>query len=194
MPLLPLSVVQTMTQQQGADTIAAIQIVQTVIGLLSSPDPNSANAKLNSIIASLGTGSTAGTLLKYASDTTSGLGVSTSSAATSPTSSSTAIGFLKLISSYLQTMNKNSSVCTKATAALTTTSGPIITSGVKNIWMIANTNSSPIYIEYGAAATVAGGIPIYSQMALIDDFDFTGAINGIVATGTLSVDYRVFTT
>lgn len=194
MPQFPTSLAVGQTQQQGNDMIAAINTLQVIIGLLSSPDPNSTNAKLNSIIASIGTASTASTMLKFLSDITGGLGISTSSAAANPSSNATAIGFLKLISSYLQTINHKSGTCTKATAALSTTSAPIITSSSKNLWMIENKTANSIFLEYGGVATITGGIPVFSNYLYIDDYDFTGAVNGIVATGTASVDYRVFTT
>ncbi|HBE18845.1 MAG TPA: hypothetical protein DEG17_03370 [Cyanobacteria bacterium UBA11149] len=193
MPQIPLLGAQLITQSQGADLIAAMNAVQAVIGLLSSPDPNSSNAKLSSIIASIGNTATASTILKLLSDVSGGLGISSSTPAASPTATATAIGFLKLISSYLQLINKKSSICTKVTVSIANVSTPIITAGSKNLWMIQNNTLSTIYIEYGAAAAVAGGIPIFPQYAHIDDFDFTGAVNGIVASGTASIDYRVFT-
>ena len=193
MPQIPLVLANAMTQQQGTDLLTLETAVQGAIGVLTSPDPASINAKLSTVVNKIGDKTIADTLLKFRSDLTGGLGVSTSTAAATPSSNATAIGFLKLIASYLQIEMGLSSASTKATVALSTTSTAVIASGAKLKWMIANPNSVPVYIEYGAVAAVAGGYPILPQYALIDDFGFTGLVNAVVASGTPSIDYRVFT-
>ncbi len=193
MTVIPLTLANAMTQQQGSDLLTLETAIQAAIGLLVSPDPASVNARLANVVSRIGDKTTADTLLKFLSDLQGGLGLSTSTAAAGPSSNSTAIGFLKLISSYLQIQTGMASVCTKAAVALSTTSAPVISSGSKLTWMITNPTNSPIYIEYGSAATVAGGHPILAQSAWLDDFHYIGLVSAIAASGTPSIDYRVFT-
>jgi hypothetical protein len=187
----PLEYIPPITSAQGSNMETILGVIRDVIGILTSPDPASVNAKLNSLISSVGTSSTSNTLLKFLSDINGNVGNPSSGAAASPTSTSTVVGFLKLISSYLQQTAPASS-CVKASATVGLTSSIIVASGSKSLWGIWNTSSNPIYIEYGAVATVADGHTILPKNAWIDtEARFTGAVNAIASTSS-SITYRVF--
>lgn len=51
---------------------------------------------------------------------------------------------------------------------------------------IHNAHSATIYVQYGAAATAAGGFPLAAG-ASMEERDYTGAVNAIVAAATADV-------
>ena len=54
MPQIPLVLANAMTQQQGTDLIALETSVQAAIGILTSPDSASINAKLSTVVNKIG--------------------------------------------------------------------------------------------------------------------------------------------
>jgi hypothetical protein len=189
----PLVTSSLMTSQIGNDMLLVQQAIRDATGLVGTTDTATAIGKIGDVVARIGTTTTANTVLKLISDLAGGLGNSGSTAATSPSSSSSAIGFLKLISTYLQTIAGTTSVCTKASIALpANTSTIVIASGAKTVWGVFNHSSVDVWLEYGNAAVANTGFLLEGKTAILDDIKFTGAIHAIGASAT-SLDYRVFT-
>lgn len=193
MTLVSLVTATPMTAQTGNDILLVDQAIRDAIGLVGTTDIDAIQGKVNSVILKIGNTTTAGSILKLLSDLFGGLGASNSSAAASPSSNSTAIGFLKLISSYLRSIAGVSTNCTKATVALTAnTSTLAIASGAKYNWGIFNHSSQELWIEYGAAAVLSTGFNLPGRTAWLDPHQFIGAVN-LISAQAVSVDYRIFT-
>ena len=192
MATLPLTLTSAISSAQGADIVAADQAILAAIGSLSSPDVNAVTSKLTSLLSSVGNKTLADSLINFLSLIRSTLGTSADAAATSPTSTANIIPILKLISSYLQLIVRQSGTATQTLTAVAVTSGPIIASGAKNMWTISNYSANTIWLGYGKAAVVNSGYPIFPNTCWIDEFNFTGIVNGL-STVAGNVESTIFT-
>lgn len=192
MPVIPLSLANSITQAQGTDLIAADQAILAAIGTLSNPDANAVTSKLTSLLSAVGNKTLADSLINFLSLIRSTLGASGDTPAASPTATANIIPILKLISKYLQQSNSKSTTATQVVTAVGLASGPAIAAGDKTLWTVGNFTSATIWLGYGKVAVVNSGFPIYPNTCWVDEFDFGGIVNAI-GTSAVNAEVTVFT-
>ena len=199
MPLYP-------TGSSSADSKEARQVQQIALetaisdrlgDAVAAPAADTLNARLVTLLARFGeavASPAANTLLARVVSLFTALGQPADAAATANTGTFSVIQLLKRANTLLSNVDPTNSNVVPTNPAIANTSTVILAADpTRKKFTIFNPGTVTVFIEYGGTpTTTAYTSPVPPGYLFVDDLDWKGAVNGIVATGTNTVLVRSF--